>query len=52
MSLPETVRHRTKLTISIISINEQEKQTLLYVEKYPEILCARRKPQKAYSIDI
>jgi hypothetical protein len=29
LSLPETVRHRTKLTLSIISINEQEKQTLL-----------------------
>ena len=33
MSLPETVRHRTKLIISIISINEQEKQTLLYTLK-------------------
>ncbi|CAF0934666.1 unnamed protein product [Rotaria sp. Silwood1] len=29
MSLPETVRHRTKLTICIVSINEEEKQTLL-----------------------
>jgi hypothetical protein len=34
MSLPETVRHRTKLTISIIAINDQEKQTLLYVQNY------------------
>lgn len=29
MSLPSTVRHRTKLTISITGINEQDKQTLL-----------------------
>ncbi|UJR27934.1 hypothetical protein I4U23_009194 [Adineta vaga] len=29
VSLPETVRHRTKLTICITSINEQEKQVLL-----------------------
>ncbi|CAF2074940.1 unnamed protein product [Rotaria magnacalcarata] len=29
MSLPETVRHQAKLTISIILIDEQERQTLL-----------------------
>ena len=29
VSLPETVRNRTKLTLSIVSINEEEKQKLL-----------------------
>lgn len=29
VSLPETVRTRTKLTLSIVSINDEEKQKLL-----------------------
>ncbi|CAF0781352.1 unnamed protein product [Adineta steineri] len=55
MSLPETVRHRTKLTISIISINEQEKQTLLLDgiqdQKRRDILYAIKHPYSTEQLD-